>query len=123
MKKIYLLSLLSIFSLNLYCQTNWTKHPDNPVVVPGSSGEWDEEFIAPGSVIYYDNTYHMWYGGGKFAVNGSIGHATSPDGITWTKDTNNPVLSKGQVGDWDENNLQCGGVLVIDSIFHISIVR
>ena len=32
-----------------------------------------------------------------------IGHATSPDGITWTKDTNNPVLDVGPDGNWDDN--------------------
>ena len=119
MKKIYLLSLLSIFSLNLFCQINWTKHPDNPVVVPGSAGEWDEDDIGPGSVIYYDTTYHMWYTGGVYDDTSRIGHATSPDGITWTKDTNNPVLDVGLPGDWDENTIFAGGVLVIDSIFHM----
>lgn len=120
MKKIYLLSLLSIFSMNLFCQINWTKHPDNPVMIPGTPGEWDEEYIAPGSVIYYDNTYHMWYTGGSNSGTLRIGHATSPDGVTWKKDTiNNPVLDAGPDGDWDENYIYGGGVLVIDSILHM----
>ena len=120
MKKVYLLTLLSIFSLNLYCQIHWEKHPDNPVMLPGAPGEWDEEFIAPGGVIYHDNTYHMWYSGGTLTNTFSIGHATSLDGVTWTKDTNNPVLSKGKVGDWDESNaFNPGAVILIDSIYHI----
>jgi len=104
MKKIYLLLLLSIFSLNLFCQIHWTKHPDNPVMVPGLAGEWDEELLYPGypgSVIYYDSTYHMWPTGNWI----SIGHATSPDGVTWTKDINSPVLVGGSDGDWDENSV------------------
>ena len=55
MKKISLLLLLSVLSLNLFCQVHWTKHPDNPVMVAGSAGDWDEDFINPGSIIYHDN--------------------------------------------------------------------
>jgi hypothetical protein len=119
MKKIYLLSLLSIFSLNLYCQVHWEKHPDNPVMVTGQSGEWDDQYISPGTVIYYDSIYQMWYTGGMDNDTARIGHATSPDGVTWKKDTNNPVLDVGPGGDWDESAVFGGPVLVIDSIFHV----
>jgi hypothetical protein len=47
MKKINLFVLMTMLSLSIYCQTHWTKHPDNPVMLPGDAGEWDEEFIAP----------------------------------------------------------------------------
>ncbi|MCK4921017.1 MAG: Ig-like domain-containing protein, partial [Bacteroidales bacterium] len=119
MKKLFLLAITAIFSLNLFCQINWIKHPDNPVLVPGSAEEWEKEVIWPNSVLYYDSIYHMWYTGGIVNAATSIGRATSPDGITWTKDTNNPVLSKGQSGDWDENYLQGGPVLIIDTMFHM----
>lgn len=118
MKKIYLLSILSIFTLNLYCQTLWTKYPDNPVMSPGSAEEWDQNFVGLGSVIYQDTIYHMWYSGGNWA-HLRIGHATSPDGITWKKDTN-PVLEYGPKGSWDETGVvgpPC--VIVIDNIFHM----
>ncbi len=106
MKKLILLAITAIFSLNLYCQIHWEKHPDNPVLTPGSPGEWDEDCISPSSVIYYDSTYHMWYTSGRFdTIPHRIGHATSPDGITWTKDTNNPVLDVGPEGDWDDNHV------------------
>jgi predicted GH43/DUF377 family glycosyl hydrolase len=119
MKKIYLLSLLAIFSLNLYCQVHWIKHHENPIMVPGSSGDWDSLYVSTGPVIYYDTLYHMWYTGGMDEDTARIGHATSPDGITWTKDTNNPVLDVGPDGDWDESSVFSGGALVIDSVFHL----
>lgn len=65
MKKIYLLSIFSMFTLNLYCQTVWYKHSGNPVMSPGSSTAWDKEFVGLGSVIYYGNKYYMWYTGGS----------------------------------------------------------
>ncbi len=120
MKKIYLLSLLSILSLNLFSQVHWTKYENNPVMVPGASGDWDEEFISPGSVIYHDSTYHMWYWGGNMEIgNYLIGHAISPDGITWTKDTNNPVLDPGPEGSWDSTGVSDPTVIFNDSIFHM----
>ena len=90
MKKIYLTLLLSIFSVNLFCQIHWTKYAGNPVMVP--TEEWEGEITVPGSVIYHDSLYHMWYRSRDFYVNDRIGYATSPDGISWTKYINNPVL-------------------------------
>lgn len=97
----------------------WTKYPGNPVMLPGSATDWDKEFVGLGSVIYYGNKYHMWYTGGSFAGILRIGHATSPDGITWTKDINNPVLDKGTAGSWDENLVHCPKVIIINSTFHM----
>jgi predicted GH43/DUF377 family glycosyl hydrolase len=43
----------------------------------------------------------MWYSGSD-ASRSQIGHATSDDGVTWTKDERiNPVLPAGGLGAWD----------------------
>jgi hypothetical protein len=96
---------------------NWTKYNDptttdplftesDPVLNPGQPGEWDSEEASAPSVILLDTTYHMWYRGKDHTVgNGpaSIGHAKSTDRIHWEKDTlNNPVLTPGPAGSWDE---------------------
>ena len=117
MKRIYLLLLVSILSLNLFCQVHWTKHPDNPVMVP--SEEWEDEFTFPCSVIYRDSIYHMWYWGGTHYENESIGYATSPDGVSWTKYINNPVLKVGASGAWDDHFIHSCTVILVDSIFHM----
>jgi predicted GH43/DUF377 family glycosyl hydrolase len=119
MTKLYLILLLVIYSFNLFCQTDWTKHPDNPVLIPGGDGEWDESFVAPQSVIYYKSIYHMWYWGGILYESDRIGHATSPDGIKWTKDSNNPVLDVGMIGSWDDHFIHGCSVILIDSLFHM----
>ena len=118
MKKISLLFLFSILSLNLFCQINWTKHPDNPVLTPGSPGEWDEASVYYPQVIYHNSTYHLWYQGSRTDTT-RIGHATSPDGITWTKDANNPVLDVGPDGAWDDQSAYFGSVLLVDDVFHM----
>ncbi len=119
MKKIYLLSLLSIFSLNLLCQVQWTKHSENPVMVPGTSGEWDKTLDYIGSIILHDDTYMMWYSGITDSGIESVGLATSPDGTTWTRDANNPVFEKGPEGSWDQDYVSCGDVTLVDDTFHM----
>jgi hypothetical protein len=82
---------------------HWDKWPGNPVVVRGAPGDWDGGHIQPGAVLWDGATFHMWYGG---CVSGDLGpcatgYATSPDGVTWTKDPGNPVLTVGNAGSWD----------------------
>jgi predicted GH43/DUF377 family glycosyl hydrolase len=86
--------------------TQWLKHPGNPVLT-GTAGEWDVGFIGLPAVVKNGDTYEMWY-----SSNGKIGRATSPNGIYWTKDANNPVLSAGQFGTavWQPTVVLEGGV-------------
>lgn len=75
----------------------WTRFGANPVLSYGASGSWDAVYIGSPNVVKAGGQYHMWYRGG---VNGGIGYATSPDGITWTKYAGNPVIALGS-GGWD----------------------
>ena len=71
----------------------WTRS-ESPVLQSGTGHAWDAGFLFPDSVIYTESGYVMYYSAGF-----SVGRATSPDGITWTKDAD-PVL-KPAVGQWD----------------------
>jgi predicted GH43/DUF377 family glycosyl hydrolase len=64
----------------------WTREED-PVLTPGSPGEWDDRGVAAASVIATEEGYVMYYEGGDLVgdANIMIGMATSLDGITWTK--------------------------------------
>lgn len=91
-----------------------------PVLQPGVVGEWDSDIFFPGNVIKDNGIYKMWYSGGTgtfFSINShkiSIGYATSPDGINWTKyndpstssapyQYSDPVLIHGSGADFDED--------------------
>ena len=50
------------------------------------------------SVIKENNIYYMWYSGNN-GGGWSIGLATSPDGLNWTKYGLNPVMSGS--GGWE----------------------
>jgi len=100
--KTLILTLLLFLPIVLLAQTVWEKYPDNPVMVKGASGSWDDEAVAGGTVLFDEDIYKMWYGGydGRHY---RIGYATSPDGINWTKiDT---VLDNGPPGSWDDKHV------------------
>ncbi|MBN2027042.1 MAG: hypothetical protein JW854_09835 [Actinobacteria bacterium] len=86
-------------------KVNWTREA-NPSLSPGPAGSWDE-ILQQCTVIKDGPTYHMWYYAqdSTLPYTGQIGHATSSDGRTFTKDPSNPVLSIGPGGSWDNASL------------------
>ena len=92
---------------------NWTRR-ERPVFEPAADWERPEcdgsacrrGGVLEPSVLYDTATsqYRMWYAGlglksGTFRTY-RIGHATSPDGIAWTRQAN-PVLDLGRGAAWD----------------------
>ncbi|MCE7981589.1 MAG: hypothetical protein DYG89_10375 [Caldilinea sp. CFX5] len=76
---------------------NWQIPSDQPVVSLGSASSWKSQAIISPDVVLIGNTYHMWYAGrtNPQIDDWRIGHATSPDGLTWTDDFNNPIFGLG----------------------------
>lgn len=76
----------------------WVKEPE--VVVPrGREGDFDYWYAAIPKVVCDDDGYRMWYtgynGGAHHAAEPeayALGHATSSDGVKWTKHEANPIL-------------------------------
>lgn len=100
---------------------NWTRDDtNNPILECGPSGAWDELYVQHSSVVFDGSMYHMWYCA-KSAItdNWAIGHATSPDEISWVKDTLNPVLTGGPFGSWDYDEVVNPSVLYDGSNFHM----
>jgi predicted GH43/DUF377 family glycosyl hydrolase len=66
---------------------NWNKHP-NPVLYASSGWEYQ---LGPSSILKVNGTYYLYYYGRNLPYL-SIGLATSPDGINWTRHPSNPIL-------------------------------
>ncbi len=84
---------------------HWSKHPGNPVFTKGNPGEWDGSWVESPTVIFEPETgvYKMWYNGIDTSTwKIQIGLATSTDGFSWTKYFNNPVISTGNWGTYDD---------------------
>jgi predicted GH43/DUF377 family glycosyl hydrolase len=102
-------------------QTEWVQYPDNRVIGPGEPGAWDGVARTAGSVILVGSTYHMWFVGADTSTGAgdSIGHSTSTDGVEWTVDPANPVLTPGGAGEWDEFGLWLPSVVHDGTQFHM----
>ncbi|MEP0546597.1 MAG: T9SS type A sorting domain-containing protein [Rhodothermales bacterium] len=93
----------------------WTKHPGNPVMTD-RPGEWDAPGVSVPVVIKDGDTYRMWYSGSGCPDDGSIGYATSTDGLTWER-LPAPVMERGPAGEWNVDFLSPGSVIEEDGLF------
>ena len=100
---------------------DWDKHAGNPLagLDPGSSGTWDENGPYPSTVLFDGALYHMWYTGGSgdtWAGAWGIGHATSADGLVWTRDPS-PVLVAS--APWEESKVFSPEVVLYGGSLHM----
>ena len=99
---------------------HWTPFAANPVLAPGPSNSWDSSFIGTMSVVRVGRGFHLFYDAGASAAPRSrqIGHAISVDGVHWTKDGQNPILTPSpSSNDWDSGSLSQPFVLHEDELF------
>jgi beta-1,2-mannobiose phosphorylase / 1,2-beta-oligomannan phosphorylase len=74
------------------------------VLVPTSP--WEKASLMCPSVLRdKEGKYHMWYSGGERYEPDAIGYATSPDGSTWTRVQDTPVLGPGAPGSWESDRV------------------
>ncbi len=108
---------------------NWTKHTSNPVLLAdtafASFPSVDFFGFEGPSVVFDGTTYHMWYtcipayGNNQYwDVSGNIAYASSPDGVNWTKKTDEPVFKVSQTG-WDTLFVQTPDVIKIGNTYHM----
>ena len=126
MKKIYTLLLISAISLGAMCQETWKwdSRASNyaPVFEKGAPDSFEDFGVGFPSVLQIGQVYHMWYVGLSETMGMNIGHATSDDGIAWTRDPKNPVLEKGVGNAWNKDRVYLPTVLFLDGTFHMWFV-
>ncbi len=97
---------------------NWIKHSGNPLLTVGPRGAWDDTWFEVGDVVWDGRAFHMWYRAQRSRFDGGgIGYAWSLDGKNWTKDPNNPLLTKPNppLAKGDDHGLEGGlNVLRVD---------
>ena len=85
---------------------------NTPLLEPSETG-WDSRTIWCGGVSHDGARYELWYTGNSSAEQlQQIGRAYSVDGLVWERDTLNPVLPFGDVGDLDARWLRVGSILL-----------
>ncbi len=80
---------------------NFTKYAGNPILEPDEVNDWA---CGVPHVIKVGATYYMYYTRGVYDAAGwtpsGSAVATSPDGLTWTRQAT--ILSLGSAGAWDD---------------------
>ncbi len=89
---------------------NWTAYAGNPIL--SASLPYEASNLFPMTVLQGATGYELYYGCG---YPGHECHATSSDGIAWTRDPLYPVLSPGLPGTWDSTSVGDFKVLVSGS--------
>lgn len=82
---------IKIYRLTSSDGINFTLNPSTAVFSKASGpADWDRKSVETPSVVFFNNQYHMFYTAYPTSLNivtdYKIGHATSDDGITWTRD-------------------------------------
>jgi predicted GH43/DUF377 family glycosyl hydrolase len=97
-----------------YDGIRWTKQP-SPVLSPASDpSAWDSTSVYGPAVFWNGQIFGLWYSGiNQSLVAPRIGFATSPDGASWTRSSNNPILSPGPPGSWDSAGVEQPSVVQV----------
>ena len=75
----------------------WTLEPE-PVLTGGGSDAWDGEGVAAPSVTHANGYLILAFESRAFGVPSAIGMAASPDGTTWLKHRDNPLVRGEEPG-------------------------
>ncbi len=78
----------------------------NPVFAGTGKDTWDRTIRERGYILREGDTWHLWYTGynhnrsdANYRNTMSLGYATSPDGLQWTRHGDNPVFDKSWTED------------------------
>ena len=85
---------------------HWTE-PPQVVLGPQKETGWEDDVNRP-VVLKRADGYHLWYTG-QAKGHSCIGYATSPDGLTWKRRSDKPVLSPDK--PWEKVAVMCPHVI------------
>ena len=93
--------------------TEWVPVQEKPVFEGTGGNTWDKKIRERGWILKIGPVYHLWYTGynDELSPNRFLGHATSSDGLKWTRDPANPL----KTGSWVED--MC--VIVKEGVYYM----
>jgi predicted GH43/DUF377 family glycosyl hydrolase len=103
---------------------NWTLNPMTPVLTV-ANGQWDQGGNETPAVVSFGGKYHMFWTGypdgwpNLNSFNFRIGHATSMDGTTWTKDATFLLGPSGVSGDFNQYIVAEPGPVVFNNMLYL----
>jgi PKD repeat protein/predicted GH43/DUF377 family glycosyl hydrolase len=98
-----------------YDGINWTKYPNNPIIRYPTA--W---YLGKASLCVFpkERGFLGWYFF-KDGTNFWINHTISSDGINWLEYSNNPVLTNGSSGTWDDVFVAANHILMKNKQYYM----
>jgi predicted GH43/DUF377 family glycosyl hydrolase len=96
----------------------WEMDPANPVLTRGAEDDWDDGALFGVAMVHDGSGFRMWYAGcdGEYC---RTGLASSPDGSSWTKHQDNPLIDVGSTGSFDAYLVNPHSVVVSDGVYRM----
>ncbi len=78
------------------CMVQFKPFEANPVFEGTGKGTWDKQIRERGFILFEEGIYKMWYSGYKGVDSEPkyLGYATSKDGISWSRHSENPIFNE-----------------------------
>lgn len=84
---------------------------------------WEKAaLMCPSVVRDASGTYHLWYSGGERYEPDAIGYATSADGISWTRVSDQPVLRPDPNSGWERDRVAGAHVFAHDGWLYAAYI-
>lgn len=93
------------------------RHPQNPILLPDLSSDWECYNVFNPGVLYHNGLFHMLYRAQGLDWVSRIGYAVSADGIHWNR-MRQPVLEP--VDGSDSRGLEDPRVVEIEGVFYMT---
>lgn len=93
------------------------RHPNNPILLPDPTSDWETYNVFNPSVIYHNGLFHMHYRAQGLDWISRIGYAVSIDGVSWNR-LRNPVFSPEN--EAERRGIEDPRVTEMDGVFYMS---
>ncbi len=94
----------------------WIDFYKNPVLTPTDNPDYLYAVTQP-KVLYDNGIYKMWYLNLYSSARTNAWYAESSDGMNWHNVQNQPVLTPGDSGSWDDYSVYAGAVIKENNLF------
>ena len=95
----------------------FVRHPENPILLPDPTSDWETYNVFNPAVHYHDGLFHMFYRAQGLDWISRIGYAVSPDGVHWNR-LRRPVLEPASLQE--DRGLEDPRVTEIDGVFYMT---
>ena len=99
--KVQMLGVASAPLESDFGRAHWKQLVDGPILKPELP--WERHCIEAPSLLRHGDTLWMFYAGGYNNEPQQIGVATSHDGLTWSRFSDQPIVPNGPPGSWNSS--------------------